>query len=157
MRIWMLLIIVTLLSSCKDNSVAPENEMDFKAPNTNAYESIDKSIVYENMIRAQFNSLLEANILRNKNDSINAVFKEDLDIIIPAHLEFKSLQLSSIDKSQSIALLYGTNDLEYFYDYKQIFWDSLKREEVTFTGIIAIDEQQQVIDNETINTVKIIW
>jgi len=153
MRNWMIFIIVLTFCSCKNDS----NMYDFKASEVSTEIVVNKSDIYENMIRNEFNALLQANILRNKNSNINDIFKEELAITIPSQLEFKSLELTAIEKSFPDDYKFRNSSYEYYYNYRQLYWDSIKQEEVIYSGVIAIDEKQQVIDNETLNTVQIIW
>ncbi len=165
MRNWTLIFVLILLSSCKNNNIAFESEIDdpdsindakANAPIIEADLTMRKVLFYDEMIRTEFNDMIEAHKIRSQADSINMIFKEDASFKIPHSSVFKYLDLHSIEKPDKD---YPADqmDYEFYYHYTKVFWDTINQKEIKTTGFIAIDEQPQVIDNDTINSVKIIW
>ncbi|WOI24183.1 hypothetical protein [Nonlabens ulvanivorans] len=165
MRNWTLIFILILFSSCKNNNNSSEGEIDdsdfinevkTNAPITEADLTMRKVLFYEEMIRTEFKDVIEAHKIRSKANSINMIFKENAPFKIPHGSVFKYIELHSIEKPDQE---YPADQMnyEFYYHYTKVFRDTVNLKDIKTNGFIAIDEQPQVIDNDTINSVKIIW
>jgi len=135
--------------ACKNASF--ENEAPTKDI---AYDfSFSKEEYYKQHIISEFNNQIELNKL---NDTLPSYSSEQLiEIEIPTNLSIKDFKLEYV-KLDSMSRFYNP-DYEFNYKYQQIYYDSINDKTTTFSGIISIDEQQQIINQDTLNTIKIKW
>jgi hypothetical protein len=137
-----------IIASCKNAA----DEMSYKvtedANELAVEEDFDKVAFYEGYIEEKFEELVEEHQLNRNNANFPNTTKPSPQKLYTSGLEYRSIKLTPILHNSS-----------YPYSYRgiQTYWDSSLQKEVQFEEIISIEENYQVIDGDSIPTVKIIW
>ena len=144
MRKLILLIVILMIASCKN----ADYEVESVATENTTVENFDKTVFYEDYIQEKFNEIVEQKKIQLKNPNFPNRLLPGTPINLDPNLKFKSLKLTSTSED------YG---YPYSYLSVQTYWDSFTKKEMKFNDIISIHEGFQVIQDDSIPVVKIIW
>lgn len=148
MKKYVILLLVLIIAGCKNAADEMRYEVTEGANELAVEEDFDKVAFYEGYIQERFEELVEEHQVNRKNADFPYTTKPSPKKLYTSGLEYRGLKLTPI-----------LHNSGYPYNYQSIqtYWDSSLQKEVQFEEIISIEENYQVIDGDSIPTVKIIW